>query len=206
MKDKKYRKVRDHSCYTGEYRGAAHNICNLKYSVPKKVPIAFHNGSNYDYHFIIKELTEEFKKQFTCLGEKTEQYITFTVPIEKEVTTINKNGKETTKNISYILQARDSGRFISCSFSNLVNNLSEGIHEIKPKHGHHYNKCKTYGITYEVCDYLLECRNFKEDLIEYKCLCCNKYYQQKLDEKLKERFFNTYNFLTMTTINLFYYW
>ena len=41
--------------------GAAHSIYNLKYSVPKKIPIAFHNGSNYDYHFIAKELAEEFK-------------------------------------------------------------------------------------------------------------------------------------------------
>ena len=33
-----------------------------------------------------KKITEEFKKQFTCLGRKTKKYITFTVPIEKEVT------------------------------------------------------------------------------------------------------------------------
>ena len=46
VKDKKCRKVRDHCHYTGEYRGAVHSICNLKYSVPKKIPIAFHNGSN----------------------------------------------------------------------------------------------------------------------------------------------------------------
>ena len=62
VKDKKYRKVGDHCHFTGEYRGAAHGICNLKYSVPKKFYIAFHNGFNYDYHFIIKELAEEFKK------------------------------------------------------------------------------------------------------------------------------------------------
>ena len=56
LKDKEYHKVRDHCHYIGEYRGAAQSICNLKYSVPKKVRIVFHNGSNYDYHFIIKEL------------------------------------------------------------------------------------------------------------------------------------------------------
>ena len=53
-KDKKQCKVKDHCHYTGEYRGAAHSICNLKYYVPKNIPIAFHKGSNYDYHFIIK--------------------------------------------------------------------------------------------------------------------------------------------------------
>ena len=39
VKCQKYCKVRDHCHYTGEYRDAAHNICNLKYSVPKKISI-----------------------------------------------------------------------------------------------------------------------------------------------------------------------
>ena len=58
---------------------------DLKYGVPKTITIAFHVGSNYDYHFIIKELAEEFEKQFSCLEENTEKYVTFTVPIEKEI-------------------------------------------------------------------------------------------------------------------------
>ena len=56
MKNKKYCKVRNHCHYTGEYRGAAHSICNIKYNVPKNIPIVFHKGSSYDHHFIIKEL------------------------------------------------------------------------------------------------------------------------------------------------------
>ena len=147
---------------------------------------------NYDYNFFIKDLAGEFKKQFICLGENTEKYITFTVPIEKEVTRIDKNGEEITKNISYILQFIDSARFMASSLSNLVNNLSEGIHKIKCKYGHNNKRCQTCGITQEACEYFLEYTNFKDDLIEYKCLCCNKNYQQTFDEKLKERFFNTH--------------
>ena len=61
------------SLYRGIY--AAQSRCNLKYSVLKKIPIVFHNGSNYDYHFIKKELAKESKKEFTYLGENTEKYI-----------------------------------------------------------------------------------------------------------------------------------
>ena len=69
-----------------------YSIYNLKYSLPKKIPMAFHNGSKYYYHyFIIKKLAEEFKKQLTCLGENVENHITFTVPIEKEVRRNDKN-------------------------------------------------------------------------------------------------------------------
>ena len=70
------------------------------------------------------------KKQFTCLEGNTEKHLTFTVPIEKEVVRIDKNGEEITKNISYVLQFIDSARFMTSSLSNLVNNLSEGIHRI----------------------------------------------------------------------------
>ena len=77
IKDKKHHKVRDHCHYTGKYRGAAHMICNLRYKIPKEIPIAFYNGSTYDYHFIIKKLVKEFEGNFECLGENTEKYITF---------------------------------------------------------------------------------------------------------------------------------
>ena len=51
---------------------------------------------------------EEFKKQFTCSGENTQKYITFTALMEKEVTRSDKNGEKITKNISYnLLIAQD---------------------------------------------------------------------------------------------------
>ena len=66
----------------------------------KKISIVFHYESNYDCHFIIKNLAEEFTKKVTCLGENTEKYMTFTVPKKKEISSIDKNGEENTKNIS----------------------------------------------------------------------------------------------------------
>ena len=81
-----------------------------------------------------------------------------------------------------------------CSLSTLGNNLSEEIHKIKCKCGQNDKKCETGGIKYEVCLCFLEYTYFEDDLIEYKCLCCNKNYQQKFDENLKKRFFNTYKF------------
>ena len=46
----------------------------------------------------------------------------------------------------------------------------------------------------EDCECFVEHTNFKEDLIEYKCLCCNKNYQKKIDESWQKRFSNTCNF------------
>ena len=204
LKDKKYCKVRDHCHYAGEYRGAGHSICNFKYSVPKKIPIVFQIGSNYDYHFIIKELAEEFKKQFTFLDENTEEYITFTVSIVKEVTRIDKIGEEITKNISYILQFIGSARFMVSASSNLLYNLSEGLHKIKCILRNYNKKFETRGIKCKYCDCFLKHTNFKDYLIEYKCLCCNKNHQQKFGRKLEERFLMHTNFLITTIRSLFY--
>ena len=103
-KKKKYHKLKDHCHYTGKYRGAAHDICNLRYKIPKEVPVVFHNGSTYDYHFIIKELAEEFEGHSECLGENIEEYITFSVPIKKEL--------DNDKSITYKKKFIDSFRFM----------------------------------------------------------------------------------------------
>ena len=88
--DKNNKKVRDHCHYTGKFWGAAHSVYNIRYKVPKEIPIVFHNGSTYDYHFIIKKLAKELEGEFECLGENTEKYITFSVSLKEE----NDNGKK----------------------------------------------------------------------------------------------------------------
>ena len=52
--DRKNHKVRDICHYSGKLRQAAHNNCNLRYRIPKEIPLVFHNGSAYNYHYIIK--------------------------------------------------------------------------------------------------------------------------------------------------------
>ena len=173
-----YQKVRDHYHYAGKYRGVAHSICNIKSNVPNEVPVVFHNGSHYDYHFIIKELANEFEEQFECLAENTEKYKTFFIPIEKEVTNIDKDGNESVVTISYKIKFIDSVRFMASSLSNIVDNPAEGIHKIK---------CKG-------CHCFLEYESDKDHLAKYKCLSCNKDYSNKIDKELKKRFKSTFKF------------
>ena len=116
-KFKLYQKVRDHCHYTGKFRGVAHSICNLNYKVPQEISVKIHNGSKYDYHFIIKELVEEFKGEFESLGENTEKYISFSVPIKKE--------HDKDKTITYKTKFVDTYRFMPSKLSNLVDHLPE---------------------------------------------------------------------------------
>ena len=69
-KDKNYWKVRDHGHYAGKYKGATRSTCDLKFNVLNKV---FHNRSNYNYYFIMKELANEFKGEFECLWKNTKK-------------------------------------------------------------------------------------------------------------------------------------
>ena len=115
-----YKKVRDHCHFTGKFRGAVHSICNLRYSVSHEIPVIFHNGSEYDYPFIIKELAEEFKgDDFECLAENSKKCISFSVPIKKEII------RDINGIITYKIRFIDSFRVMRSSLSSLVDNLSE---------------------------------------------------------------------------------
>ena len=83
--------------------------------------------------------------------------------------------------LHFILQFIDSARLMARSLSNLVNNLSDGIHKFKCKNGHKDKKCETCGIKYKYCNCLLEQENVKVDLIEHECLFSNKNHQHKFE-------------------------
>ena len=103
---KLYHKDRHHCQYTGKFRGVAHSIYNLRYKITKEIPVVVHNGSTYEYHFIIKALAKELKCKIECLGENIEKYITFSVPISKELD----NGKTITYKLKFIDSFRFTGK------------------------------------------------------------------------------------------------
>ena len=114
-------KVRDHCHYTGRYRGAAHNKCNLNYSKPKGVPVFFHNLTGYDSHLFIKKLgSSNNKENIKCIPNNEEKYITFTKTIITGQYT-NKKGED--KNKTFDIVFKDSLKFMSSSLGALVNNL-----------------------------------------------------------------------------------
>ena len=91
----------------------------------------FDNGSKHDYHLIIKEVPEEFQGEITCLGENSEKYINVSVPVEKDLKRIDKNGEEITETKSSKLKFIDRARFMAIPLSNLANNLVQRIHKIE---------------------------------------------------------------------------
>ena len=101
---------------------------------------------------IIKQLAKESDGQLKCLGEATEKYITFSVPIKKELD----NGKT----ITYKLKFIDSFRLMSTSLSSLVDNLSE-IYSKKCIDKNYKSKCDFIGLENNKLHY--ECNECKKD-------------------------------------------
>ena len=144
----------------------------MRYKLPKEIPVVFHNGSTFDYHFIIKELVKESDGNFECLGENIEKYITFLAPIEKKIE--NKDIE-----IRYKIKFIDSYRFMSMPLSKLIDNLSEEIHN---------NTC----VDCKSClDYV---RSTKNETLIFKCVNCETYCRKKINKELIKRFASTYEF------------
>ena len=137
------------------------------------IPIVFHNGTTYDYHFIIRELEREFKYYLECLGENTENYITFSLPIKRVLDKDKKddndsdndknekNGKDKKKDkckkaklITYTLRFVNSCRLMPHSLLNLVDNLSgvnNKVSEIDKKILH-ASLIEKFSNTYQLCN------------------------------------------------------
>ena len=162
-------KVRDHCHYTGKYRGAAHNNCNLKFRKPNFIPVVFHNLSGYDAHLFIKNLGYN-QGNINCIPNNDEKYISFTKTITVR-SYKNKKGKivDKTHNIRFI----DSFKFMSEGLSGLVNNLPEtAFNNIKRYYtGDELNLIKRKGVyPYE---YMNSIERFKENSLPPKESFCS---------------------------------
>ena len=113
-------KVRDHCHFTGEYRGAAHNQCNLKCKKPLILPVIFHNLQNYDSHLFIKQLSKVSGK-LSCIPSTEEKYISFSKKIKVGENFSIKKGKPFP--INFEIRFIDSFKFLQTSLANLVSNL-----------------------------------------------------------------------------------
>ena len=125
---------------------------------------------------------KEFEGNFECLGENTEKYITFSVPIKKKIE--NKDLE-----ITYKIKFIDSYRFLSLSLSILVDNLPKGVHN---------NKCVDCKSN---LDYV---RITKNEKLLLKCFSCDSYYKKKFNKDLIKILKTHIVFVIMTLISFYY--
>ena len=112
------------------------------------------------------------------MRKNTEKYITFKIPVKKEITKIDKDGNDKIMKISWKIKFTDSCRFISSSLSSLADNLSEGLHS---------KKCTN-------CKSCLDCMITKDDQLIFRCFECRKNYEKDVNKELIKRFANMYEF------------
>ena len=112
-------KVRDHCHFTGQYRGAAHNKCNLMCKKPKVLPVIFHNLQGYDAHLFIKQLAR-LEGKLTCIPSTEEKYISFSKTIKVGE---YKDCSGLSFDVNFEIRFLDSFKFLQTSLANLVSNL-----------------------------------------------------------------------------------
>ena len=122
-------KVRDHSHFTGRYRGAAHSRCNLQCRKPMILRVIFHNLQGYDAHLFIKQLATLTGK-LECIPSTEEKYISFSKKIKVGEYKSRRNGETVTLNFE--IRFIDSFKFLQTSLANLVENLQpDDFHNTK---------------------------------------------------------------------------
>ena len=110
--------LKDHCHFTGKYRGAAHNQCNLSCRKPLILPVIFHNLQGYDAHLFIKQLAKVAGK-LTSIPSTEEKYISFS----KNIVVDYYYKREKLASKKFEIRFIDSFKFLQTSLSNLVSNL-----------------------------------------------------------------------------------
>ncbi|CAH3188041.1 unnamed protein product, partial [Porites evermanni] len=114
-------RVRDHCHFTGKYRGAAHNKCNLMCKKPRILPVIFHNLQGYDAHLFIKQLAK-IDGDLSCIPSTEEKYLSFSKTIKVGE---YKDNYGDIKAINFEIRFVDSFKFLQTSLANLVSNLNQ---------------------------------------------------------------------------------
>jgi hypothetical protein len=114
-------KVRDHNHLTGEFRGAAHQKCNLKFQESRIVPVVFHNLTGYDAHFIIRQLMTSFRGDVQVIPCTDQNYIAFTKTVADSALYETDFEMRTRNTIKF--KFLDSFRFMASSLDKLASYL-----------------------------------------------------------------------------------
>ena len=115
------KKVKDHCHFTGKFRGAAHNICNIHFRKPKFTPVIIHNLSGYDSHLFVKNLGKT-EGNIKCIPNNEEKYLSFSKDIVVDEY-INKKGKKV--EVKHEIRFIDSFKLMASSLASLVENLAK---------------------------------------------------------------------------------
>ena len=122
-------RVRDHCHFTGKYRGAAHNSCNLMCRKPMVIPVIFRNLEGYDAHLFIKQLAC-LQGKLDCIPSTEEKYISFSKNIKVGEYKSRRTGK--TVSLNFEIRFIVSYKFLLTNLANLVGNLQpDDFHSTK---------------------------------------------------------------------------
>ena len=113
-------RVRDHCHLSGKFKGAAHEVCKLRYKIPTVFLVLFHNLSGYDSHLFIKTLGNS-EGDISCISNNEENYICFAKQVIVDIF-VSMQGRNV--NLKRELRFIDSLRFIASSLDNLSSNLT----------------------------------------------------------------------------------
>ena len=183
--EKTFSKVRDHCHYTGKFRGAAHQSCNLKFKRPKFTPVFFHNLQNYDAHLFVRALgLMDEVLSISCIPNNNEKYISFSLKFElKRIIKWDPKKEEWIEVvIKHEIRFLDSFKFTLSGLNGLVKNLSrEDLKETVRFFGKKIDLVSRKGVyPYEFMD---DFEKFKKQSLPKKTSFFSRLKQEKISEE-----------------------